>query len=300
MIHGRMSEAQKGFAILEDVDEGTFARFTRWAYNGYYSAATYSVARESHMASSMSYLSEDGESKAEQREDVVEVLAEPSSARPLWTFPTETDDEPATEPAQEPVAPAFIEGWDLAAGCSRKGKKKGKSSAFQSCAVDEDTRTTSSWQQRSPKTTLKESFIELKFAVLETHLPAPPPRSNGDSSEDYTEVFLSHARLYVFAEKYDIQPLKALAIQQLHQTLAIYTLYPERVGDIVELLRYVSANTAEAAEDGNEELRAMLVHYIGFEMDTLVKAPEFKELLLEDEGALLGDFLKMVGKRIRT
>lgn len=61
--------------------------------------------------------------------------------------------------------------------------------------------------------------------------------------EDYTEVFLCHARLYVFAEKYDIEPLRKLSKQKIHQTLIGFHLYTERVGDIVVLLRYVYANT---------------------------------------------------------
>lgn len=39
MINGPMLEASKGVAILEDVDEDTFARYCQWAYNGDYEAA---------------------------------------------------------------------------------------------------------------------------------------------------------------------------------------------------------------------------------------------------------------------
>ena len=38
MINGHLSEAQQGFAILEDVDEETFVRFIRWAYSKDYPA----------------------------------------------------------------------------------------------------------------------------------------------------------------------------------------------------------------------------------------------------------------------
>lgn len=41
MINGQMAEAQKGFAVLEEVDEGTFERFIEWAYKGYYTAADF-------------------------------------------------------------------------------------------------------------------------------------------------------------------------------------------------------------------------------------------------------------------
>lgn len=48
----------------------------------------------------------------------------------------------------------------------------------------------------------------------------------------------------MFAEQYDIQPLKALAVHQLHGTLAAFTLYHNPIWDIVTLLRYSYARTA--------------------------------------------------------
>lgn len=38
MINGHLSEARQGFAVLDDVDEGTFLRFVRWTYSNDYPA----------------------------------------------------------------------------------------------------------------------------------------------------------------------------------------------------------------------------------------------------------------------
>ena len=141
-------------------------------------------------------------------------------------------------------------------------------------------------------TSLKESFIS-EYDYSNPELP-PGPRRNRDPHEDYTEVFLAHARLYVFAEKYDIQPLKKLCYQKLQRTLAIYTLYPERVGDITSLLKYVYANTAVG---GTECIRTMLAHYVGAEMDTLNKYGDIKDLMWQNED-ILGDFLMMFASKI--
>ena len=143
----------------------------------------------------------------------------------------------------------------------------------------------------------KKQFAKLKYVVDETHVSVPKPRSNNGPGENYTEVFLSHARIYVFAEKYDIRPLKSLALQQLHSTLTIFKLYPERVGDISALLRYAYDNTAEL-QYGTEPLRALLTQYMGCEIGVLARDGEFQKSLLEDGGAMLGDFLKMVVDRI--
>jgi hypothetical protein len=93
------------------------------------------------------------------------------------------------------------------------------------------------------------------------------------------------------------QPLKSLALEELHNTLAIYTLYRRRTGDIVALLRYVYANTGVITR-GGDDLRTLLRDYIGYEMGVLMKDKEFQDLMLEDGGPLLRDFMKMVAKRV--
>ena len=146
--------------------------------------------------------------------------------------------------------------------------------------------------------TLKESFISRHYELDRTwNASSPPaPRGNKAADESYTEVFLCHARMYVFAEKYDIQPLKQLALKKLQETLAIYTLYPERVEDVLTLLKYVYANTSESDPE-QEDIRTMLAHYIGCEMEILVKDGEIKDLFSENE-EMLNDFLHMFAQRI--
>lgn len=188
-----------------------------------------------------------------------------------WAEPAEGPGGSKTEAAQKEAPPSD----DLSWGTFSKVKKKKKISS-------------------KTHMSLKESFIsEYDYSSPDEKVG---PRSNLRPQEDYTEVFLSHARLYVFAEKYDIQPLKKLCHQKLQHTLAIYTLYPERVGDITTLLKYVYANTAETM-DGTEDIRSMLAHYVGTEMDTLIKYGEIKDLMLEN-GEILGDFLKMFALNI--
>lgn len=231
MINGHLSEAKQGFALLDDVDEGTFVRFIRWTYIKDYPAPEYTWA-------------ETGEGKGSRE-----------------CFKTETEQREAS---------TSVDLLDSIGSGTKNKKKKKKSSS----------RLTIS---------LKESFIGQDYVCKSDSIPGP--RSNMHPQEDYTEIFLSHARMYVFAEKYDIQPLKTLSRQKLQHTLAIYTLYPERVGDVTTLLKYVYANTAETI-DGTADIRTMLCHYVGSEMDTLIKYGEIKDLML-DNGEILGDFLKM-------
>ena len=122
------------------------------------------------------------------------------------------------------------------------------------------------------------------------------PRPNLNATEDYTNVFLSHARVYVFADQYDVQGLKSSALKELHLALAHYILHPERTGDIIALIHYVYSNTGESVF-GVEDLRSVLKEYMSCEMDTLMQDSAFKELMFEDGGALLGDFMKAVERR---
>ncbi len=102
---------------------------------------------------------------------------------------------------------------------------------------------------------------------------------------------------FVFADKYQIDSLKLLALEELQITLAKFTLYSERTGDIVELLRYIYANSGESVP-GVEDLRTLTTHYVGYEMDMLMRDENFKALMIEDGGPLLRDFMGMVRKRI--
>lgn len=141
---------------------------------------------------------------------------------------------------------------------------------------------------------LRESFVCEYNCWVSDSRPGSGPCSNFHPQEDCSEIFLSHARLYVFAEKSYIQLLKKLPRQKLQHTLAIYSLYPDRVQDITALLKYVYANTVETV-DGVEDIRTMLAHYVGTEMATLIRYGDTKDLML-DNGEILGDFLKMFAK----
>ena len=279
MINVHMAEAQRGFAILQDVDFETFNRFIQWAYIGYYSAANFDLDNDEVPAQEISRIegymdqpvdaSDEDVLPPEEVEGIVQVIRE--------------DDYNNT-------------GWGGFSSSSGKGKKhKKKTHVF-------DNMPAPPLSPPPSKDSLKTLFINRQPKVREESIAIPPLRANQDPREDYTEVFLSHARLHVFAEMYDIQALKTLAIENLHGTLAIFTFHKARTGDIVELLRYVYNSTRSGP--GAEDLRTLMVDYLAYEMDVLNSDKRFKELMIEDGkaingGGLLDDYMKMVAKRIR-
>ena len=232
MINGNLKEATQGFAVLEDVDGGTFLRFIRWTYSADYPAREHSL-----------------------------VIPEPG--------PVEDTSKDTTADADD---------WGTW-GFAKKDKKKKKKDKTTEPAV---------------KGYLREDFISSdEGGGFSFGNYIPSARANKGPDEEYTEVFLGHARMYVFADKYDIQKLKTLALQKLQHQLAIHTLYLERVCEISTLLSYVYANTTDKAED----IRSMLAHYVGVEMANLVKDGEIKDLMLE-EPDMLHDFLKMFALKV--
>lgn len=141
---------------------------------------------------------------------------------------------------------------------------------------------------------LRKYFLGLKFCEASDERLILRPRPNASSSEDYTEVFLSHARVYVFAEKFDIQPLKRLALKILHETLIIFSLHPQRVNDIVALIEFVYNETCVPVK-GSEPMRDMLKHLMSVYTPVLSEEKGFRDLL-EENRDVLDDYCSCVVK----
>lgn len=261
MINGHMAEAENGFAVLKEVDGGTFRRFIEWAYKGYYTPADIKI----------------------------EINSPPSPT------PPQKEECETAEPVVDLQSDTIVRFNPRSVEVPRFGDP---SFGGFSCVELETDRTREFLTKIVRKTKrgktaqeLKELFLRRKYTVRRDTITVPSTPVNREDNEDYTEVFLSHARLYAFADQYDIQPLKTLALEELHYALAGYTLHRARTGDIVTLLRYVYAHT-------DADLRTLLRKYVGYEMGVLMNDEEFKNLVIEDGGVLLKDFMHMVAKRI--
>jgi hypothetical protein len=122
------------------------------------------------------------------------------------------------------------------------------------------------------------------------------PISNSEVHEDFTPVFLAHARLYTFADMRLVYPLKNLTLHKLQRTLLSFNLYEERVGDILWLARYAYENGPDRSEEGTlQELSHLVIEYMALEVDTIGKHPEFRALL-EEGGEFVTDFWSAVCK----
>jgi hypothetical protein len=131
-------------------------------------------------------------------------------------------------------------------------------------------------------------WSEFREAHVRHHEPWEP-RQNKESCEDYTQIFLCHARLYVFSDQYCIEPLHELTLQKLRLTLSTFILFNERVSDIVELIQYTYAHTMEH-EEGIDKLRSLVMDYVICQMEAIVENKGFITML-QEPGALAKDLV---------
>ena len=122
-----------------------------------------------------------------------------------------------------------------------------------------------------------------------------------DHTQDYTDVFLYHAQVYTIADRYNLVGLEALCIRKLQHTVANFTMFVNRIKDVLELIRYATAlflideitlfnviscayddeNTFNNDKHPTDRLRSMLVHFIEVYLDDLMKVLEFQAFLME-------------------
>ncbi|KIW89627.1 uncharacterized protein Z519_09783 [Cladophialophora bantiana CBS 173.52] len=117
------------------------------------------------------------------------------------------------------------------------------------------------------------------------------PEVNQDSRQDYTPVFLCHAKLYIFSDKYNIEPLQELVLQKLRLTLSRFILHPQRVNDVVELLKYTYANTA-SRDVKDDKLRDLVSDYLVCHIEKIVYDVEFINMLGKEGDGREGDVAK--------
>ncbi|KFY46960.1 hypothetical protein V494_00253 [Pseudogymnoascus sp. VKM F-4513 (FW-928)] len=256
LINGPMKEAQTRIVRFEDVHEDTFIRFCQFAYTGDYEPPVFIQRPESGF----------------QEKDSSQWLPPTIDTNEPGEVAEEPEPEPAPEPAVAEAEPVY-----LSFGVKRPKKNK-----------------------KSPKSrVLRDSFETKTFDVETPWLSAErrcEVRQNSCAEEDYTPVFLGHARLYIFADKWGIESLKALSLHKLHKTLVTFTPYAARLGDVAELVRYTYENTPDFAH-GMDDLRSLVMDYLTCEVTNLIRCPEFDQLL-EQEGPFATDLVHMMMKRI--
>jgi hypothetical protein len=178
-------------------------------------------------------------------------------------------EEPAPQQFDEVVAD---DAWAASWGTSKKNKKK-----------------KGSWYVPRPPTPI---FNSLTYPLLKPRSKfahtCDAATSEG-SSENISEVLLSHASLYILAEKWGVDSLKRLTLFKLHQTLSMLRLDGRKVPHIVELARYgYSDDNTPDLKTGIDELRELICLYIAANAMVMSEHTTFMNLI-EEGGAFVRD-----------
>ncbi len=92
---------------------------------------------------------------------------------------------------------------------------------------------------------------------------------------DDTEVLLSHAHIYCFADYHGIAALQTVALRKLHRVLVQLNEHDKSIGAIVELARYSYQHT----RDQNDRLRLMINMYAACKAENLWESQDFRSLV---------------------
>ncbi|KAL5085713.1 hypothetical protein Trisim1_010059 [Trichoderma cf. simile WF8] len=253
LLNGGMKESKEHCVCWEDIDEKTFLRFGEWAYTGDY--------------------------KPEEPEILLD-------ASQIGLF------EKATPSKPEPVVNCLATFNSIAAPPFFHCGQNVTSTVSANCTTCRSSFTTyrcrpsycntyqfyACQKCRGGSMQKRQTMIE-KFNNSSEYAPPTAlftPRKNMESCEDYSGVFLSHARLYVLADKYDIKELRDLCAHKIWVTLKEFTLYQERMGDIIGLVRYSFQNTLE-----KDKLRTLLKDFCACTVEDLCKGEGFQDLICE-------------------
>ncbi|KAG5961163.1 hypothetical protein E4U57_007820 [Claviceps arundinis] len=102
--------------------------------------------------------------------------------------------------------------------------------------------------------------------------------NNGDMEQNYSELFISQAKIFVFAEYYGVETLMNMSMGRLHKLLCRFRLSRERIEDVLALIRYCYDRP------GIEKLKEMVAAYSAAIIDAQVSdvvAECFRDVLRE-------------------
>ncbi len=195
LINGHMSEAREQCALLEDMDEHIFVRFSEFAYTGNYVDAEPDIILDSSLIEAPDAVEVDGHEDAQMEEDGSLSAATMDQIAEAMNFAAEAPTEEAATEEAPPAEPAPADDSDSFHTSRRKGKKKKKFVGWG------DGPPAEAFLMRSKKERMWSGFEDRVYALSDQrtsthHFSARP---NREACEDYKPVLLCHAQLYVFA-----------------------------------------------------------------------------------------------------
>jgi len=286
-MKGKLREAELKEALLEDVHEDSFARVIQFVLTGVYTAP------DPHLLVDLEHTFQDSpvRKSCKKKKKTKYVF---SISGPVVPVPEISEGEPPApelESEPEPIIESAVHIYSESQPITNSVKNSSVEGGAWLFRTKLRSHASEFVQLRRPAL---EPFNSLSYAKPSMREMCDYDLSNISDAQDFTAIFLCHASLYVFAEKYDIQELRSYAAYRLHRTLAQFTLFMARVPDIVSLMRYTYEHTLQTT---NEPLRIMISNFCAWNINLLSHNDEFLAYY-EEGGQFTTDVLINLTKRI--
>lgn len=123
-----------------------------------------------------------------------------------------------------------------------------------------------------------EKFKYTEYPVPNLSIPSSSEEDKSeDKSKDYSPVLLSHAKMYVFADKYNIILLQSLSLQKQHTAFCSLDSYTMCASAIIKVLSYSYEHTTPSEI---EPLRKLLSRHLVYEIGGMLENADFRSLLI--------------------
>ena len=198
----------------------------------------------------------------------------------------ETVSEPDPEPEKKPELKTKPEEAQV------KNVQPAETKLEEIAKIDED--------KPSEQYKLTANFKSLSYPVivsLDNYEGTCDPSPTFEKGHSYSNVFLSHASLYVLADGQLVESLKALALFKLHKTLCTFELDNENISDITDLARYAYTGEGKDGYEGIGGLRNLVCQYMAIHAVELAVDARFMNLLAGG-GQIVKDFFQFQLQRI--
>ncbi|KGQ00662.1 hypothetical protein PAAG_12672 [Paracoccidioides lutzii Pb01] len=119
--------------------------------------------------------------------------------------------------------------------------------------------------------------------------------SGAEASVSSHPCILFHAKLYVFATTYLIEPLRIQCLESLHRDLCGFSLNRETTPLILDLLDFTHAHTGRYEPGGTSLLRNLVIHYVACKVRRLLDDDRL-QMLLDADGEMGSDLVWRLAK----
>lgn len=254
LVDGDFGEARNASATLNWADENTFTRFIQYVYTGDYDAT------------------DDGAVSAlVDVKHVPKPAAEVQEPEPVTSLKR---GRPGTE-TQRPEAPKVPRLEKTGGGRVKERRvSQYKENYGQDNTIEPERRR------------LWDRFIQAANPFKKDSFKA-----SMDLEKDCSQIFLCHAKMYVFADYYGISRLMDLSREKLgHLLIALTTemkFHGRRLADFVHLVQYCYDEPAP------EALQSFIMMYTAYHANLLWKDAQFRDLV-EADGEVAFPFIKEI------